>query len=119
MSALQEEFAQSAAKLIQKAAELGYGVTFGEVWRTPTQAQWNADHHIGIAHSLHMERLAIDLNVFKDGDYITAREPYEQLGTWWKSLKSPIPGAFYRWGGDIEHLQDLDHFSLSPDSTRI
>jgi len=32
MSALQEEFAQSAAKLIQKAAELGYGVTFGETW---------------------------------------------------------------------------------------
>jgi hypothetical protein len=29
MSALQEEFAQSAAKLIQKAAELGYTVTLG------------------------------------------------------------------------------------------
>lgn len=119
MSALQEEFAQATANLILKAAELGYGVTFGEAWRTPEQAQWNADHHIGVAHSLHMERLAVDLNLFKDGVYQTIAAPYAQLGAWWKSLKSPIAGASYRWGGDITHLQDLDHFSLSPDPTRI
>lgn len=114
MSALQEEFAQAAAKLIQKAAELGYTVTLGEAWRTPEQAQWNADHHLGVAHSLHMERLAIDLNVFKDGVYQAddSSGAYSALGAWWKGQ-----GAAYRWGGDFQ-LVDLDHYSISPDGVR-
>ena len=113
MSALQEEFAQSAARLILKAAELGYGVTLGEAWRTPQQAQWDADHHTGIVHSLHMERLAIDLNLFKGGRYLEEPEPYVELGAWWKSL-----GPLYRYGGDFEHLKDYDHFSITPDGVR-
>jgi hypothetical protein len=110
MSALQQEFAQSAAKLIQKAVELGLTVTLGEAWRTPQQAQWNADHGTGIAHSLHIERLAIDLNCFKAGAYITDGAQLAPLGEWWKSL-----GPNYRWGGDFHHLPDGNHFSLSPD----
>lgn len=112
MSALQEEFAQSAAKLIQKAAEFGYGVTLGETWRTPQQAQWDADHHIGIAHSLHMDRLAIDLNLFKDGVFLTTPDAYVQLGSWWKTL-----GPSYRYGGDFK-IKDWDHFSITPDGVR-
>ena len=110
MSALQEEFAQAAAQLIQKAHKMGYTVTMGEAWRTPQQAQWNADHGTGIAHSLHIERLAIDLNFFKDGAYVTDGEVLREVGQWWKSL-----GANYRWGGDFTHLPDGNHFSLSPD----
>ena len=113
MSELQQEFAQSAAKLIQKAAELGYGVTIGEAWRSPEQAALNASHGTGIAHSLHTDRLAIDLNLFKDGEYLTTPEPYIELGTWWKTL-----GPAYRFGGDFEHLKDYDHFSISPDGVR-
>jgi hypothetical protein len=114
MSALQEEFAQSVAQLIQKAKELGYTVTFGEAWRTPEQAQWDADHHIGIAHSLHMDRLAVDLNVFVNGVYQAddSHGAYGALGAWWKTL-----GPMYRWGGDFK-LVDLDHFSISPDGIR-
>ncbi|HXN95990.1 MAG TPA: M15 family metallopeptidase [Candidatus Acidoferrales bacterium] len=110
MSALQQEFAQSAAKLIQKAAELGYAVTFGEAWRTPQQAQWDAQHGTGIAHSLHTDRLAIDLDFFKDGVWITDGSKLADVGAWWKSL-----GANYRWGGDFHHLPDGNHFSISPD----
>ena len=114
MSALQEEFAQSAAKLIQKAAELGFGVTLGEAWRTPEQAQWDADHHTGVSHSVHCDRLAIDLNLFQNGTYLPddSTGAYRTLGEWWKSL-----GPSYRWGGDF-HLVDLDHFSISPDGMR-
>ena len=112
MSALQEEFAQAAAKLILKAAELGYGVTLGEAWRTPQQAQWDADHHIGVAHSLHMDRLAIDLNLFKDGVFLTAPDGYVELGTWWKTL-----GQHYRYGGDFT-IRDYDHYSITPDGVR-
>jgi hypothetical protein len=113
MSKLQEEFATSMAKLILKANELGFGVTVGEAWRTPEQAQRDADEGIGVAHSLHMERLAIDLNLFKDGVYLTAPEPYVELGNWWKAL----PGGHYRYGGDF-HIRDYDHYSLSPDGVR-
>lgn len=112
MSALQEEFAQSAAKLIQKAAELGYGVTLGEAWRTQEQASLDAAKGIGIAHSLHEERLAIDLNLFKDGIFLTAPDAYIQLGDFWKTL-----GPAYRYGGDFTS-KDYDHFSISPDGIR-
>ena len=112
MSALQEKFAQLAAKLIQQADALGYGVTLGEAWRTPQQAQWNADHNTGVVHSLHIERLAIDLNLFKNGNYLTTPDAYTQLGEWWEQQD---PNC--RWGGRFKNV-DLDHYSLSPDGVR-
>lgn len=110
MSKLQEEFAQAAGKLIAQAAVMGYTVTLGEAWRTPQQAQWNADHGTGIAHSLHLERLAIDLNFFKNEVLIKDGSQLKDMGEWWKAL-----GPMYRWGGDFVHLPDGNHFSLSPD----
>lgn len=112
MSRIQEEFAQSAARLIQKAGTLGYGVTFGEAYRTPEQATLNAAKGSGISNSLHTERLAIDLNLFKDGRYIIDSEGHEMLGIWWKAL-----GPAYRWGGDFKK-KDFNHYSISPDGVR-
>jgi hypothetical protein len=112
MTRLQEEFAQSVARLIKKASELGYGVTFGEVWRSPEQAALNAAKGSGISNSLHTERLAIDLNLFKDGRYITDGEGHAELGAWWKSL-----GPMYRHGGDFKK-RDHNHYSISPDGVR-
>lgn len=112
MTRLQEEFAQSVARLIQKASQLGYGVTFGEAYRTPEQAALNAAKGSGVSNSLHTERLAIDLNLFKDGIYITDDHGHRELGTWWKSL-----GSQYRWGGDFKR-QDPNHYSISPDGVR-
>lgn len=113
MSRLQEEFAQSAARLIKKASELGYGVTLGEAWRTPEQAALNAKTGAGISNSLHTERLAIDLNLFKDGVYITDDYGHRELGIWWKTL-----GPRYCWGGDFRPRPDPNHYSLSPDGIR-
>jgi hypothetical protein len=113
MSLLQEEFCQSASKLIQQAAQFGYTVTFGEAWRSPQQAQWDADHGTGISHSLHIERLAIDLNFFKDGQLITDGSKLADIGAWWKSL-----GDKYRWGGDFHTRPDGNHFSITPDGLR-
>lgn len=112
MSKLQERFAQDAAKLILKAAELGYGVTLGDAYRTPAQAQANAASGAGISNSLHCERLAIDLNLFKDGTYITDDHGHRELGTWWKSLS-----VGHRWGGDFQK-RDFNHYSISPDGVR-
>lgn len=112
MSRLQEEFAQQVANLIKKAGELGYGVTFGEAYRTPEQAAINAAKGSGIGNSLHTERLAIDLNLFKDGRYILDGEGHSTLGAWWKAH-----GPMYRWGGDFKK-KDFNHYSLSPDGVR-
>jgi hypothetical protein len=109
MLPLQAEFAQDAAKLIQKVAELGYTCTLGEAYRTPEQALWNAQHGTGIVHSLHIYKLAIDLNLFKNGAYITDGTGHTELGAWWKTL-SPM----HRWGGDFAK-KDYNHYSISPD----
>lgn len=112
MSVLQEEFAISAARLILKAKELGYGVTFGEAWRSPEQAALNAAKGTGISNSLHTERLAIDLNIFKNGVYLTDGTGHRELGVWWKTL-----GPMYRHGGDFKK-PDHNHYSITPDGIR-
>lgn len=111
MSALQEQFSQDVALLLQYAKAAGYGITFGEAWRTPQQAQWDADHGTGIACSLHLQRLAIDLNVFVGGVYQSDDSTgcYSSMGEHWKTL-----GPDHYWGGDFAR-KDLDHFSISPD----
>lgn len=114
MSLLQERFSVDAARLILKAAELGYGVTLGDAYRSPEQAKANAITGTGIANSLHCERLAIDLNLFKDGVYITDSRGHAELGAWWKTLS-----LSHRWGGDIVTRKDYGHYSISPDGVRI
>jgi hypothetical protein len=54
------------------------------------------------ANSLHKDRLAIDLNLFKNQDYLKSTEDYLPLGEYWES----IGGA---WGG---RFNDGNHFSL-------
>lgn len=108
----QSRFALGVALLIQKADEMGYAVTFGEAWRTPEQAKWNAAQGIGTATSLHIERLAVDINLFKDGRYITDGEGHAELGRWWKALHPD-----HRHGGDFSK-RDWNHYSLTPDGKR-
>jgi hypothetical protein len=112
---LQILFSQEAVLLVQHAQSLGYGVTLGEAWRSPQQAQWDAQHGTGVSHSLHTEKLAIDLNLFKRADdtslwtYITDDEGHKDLGVWWKAR-----GANHYWGGDFT-TKDFNHYSISPD----
>jgi len=108
----QSRFALDVSRLIQYAYSLGYEITLGEAWRTPEQAKWNAANGIGTSTSLHIERLAIDLNLFKDGRFITDGEGHEQIGEWWKKL-----GIDYRWGGDFAR-KDFNHYSITPDFKR-
>ncbi len=89
----QARFAQMCAHLILHAELLGYTVTFGDAFRYP-------DCPYGAEHSLHKQRLALDLNVFRDGIYL--RKGYDDLGEYWES----IGGS---WGG---RFNDDNHFSL-------
>ena len=106
VSSLEETMAQDAAKLIQQAVVLGYTVTLGEAWRTAQQAALNAAVGTGIVHSLHIERLAIDLNFFKSGIWVTDGSELQDIGSWWEAL-----GPQHYWGG---RFGDGNHFSISP-----
>ncbi|EKN5144495.1 TPA: M15 family metallopeptidase [Yersinia enterocolitica] len=110
LSTKQQQFTTMVARLITYASEQGYGLTFGEAWRTPEQARLNAQKGTGIANSLHCQRLAVDFNLFIDGEYQTRSEAYRPLGEFWES----IGGA---WGGRFKR-PDGNHFSLAHNGVR-
>jgi hypothetical protein len=96
------------AKLINYTLSQGFNLTWGEAYRTQEQAQWDCQHHTGIAASLHCDRLAVDLQLFDaSGNYLTAPAAYKFMGDYWKSLNPRC-----RWGGDFTTV-DADHFSLT------
>ena len=106
-------FALNTSKLIQFIFENNGQVTFGDTYRSSSQALDNAQAGIGIKNSLHCKRLAVDLNLFnEDGKYLTDKKDYEQFGTYWKSLNPDN-----RWGGDFVTLyhgkiDDPNHFEM-------
>lgn len=105
---LQSKHTLFVGKLIAWAYYNGYELTWGECYRTPEQAALNAKHGTGIAASLHTLRLAVDLNLFKDGVYQSDKEAYRPLGDFWTSI-DPL----CRWGGNWATRDDPFHFSLA------
>ena len=103
----QRRFLPLVAKLIDFAYAQGYELTAGELYRTPEQAALNAKTGAGISNSLHTQRLAVDLNLFKGGVYLTDSAAYEALGVFWESLDPECA-----WGGRFSK-PDGNHFSLS------
>jgi hypothetical protein len=103
----QRLFTRLVAKLIEHAYEMGYQLTFGEAFRTPEQAALNAKAGKGIAQSLHGMRLAIDLNLFRNGEYLTDSEAHRPLGEYWKTLHPDCC-----WGGDFSR-PDGNHYSMT------
>ena len=94
-------------QLIEYIYAQGYELTWGEAYRTPQQAQWDAANHTGIVDSVHCDRLAVDLQLFKNGVYLTNATDYAFAGEFWKSLDPSC-----RWGGDFTTV-DADHFSIT------
>lgn len=104
----QKLFCSLVAKLISWSYDSGYELTFGEVLRTKLQAQANAASGAGISNSLHLSSLAVDLNLFIEGEYQRYSEAYKPLGDYWKSLH-----PLCCWGGDFKSRPDGNHFSLT------
>lgn len=90
----QSIFALDVAKFIIWIYEQGYEITGGEWWRPPEMAAHYARIGLGIKDSNHLRRLAIDLNLFKDGMYLNTTEAHEPLGIKWESMN-----PHNRWGG--------------------
>lgn len=86
------------AKLIDEADILGYELTIGRAYAS--EAANRADG--GIENSNHRNRLAIDLNLFKNGRYLTSTKSHKPLGEYWESIGGT-------WGG---RFNDGNHYSL-------
>lgn len=104
----QSAFAELVARLIAQALVMGYQVTLGEVYRSPEEAERQAKEGNGIKDSLHTLRLAIDLNLFRNGVYLGASEAYQPLGEWWERMS--VNDLQCCWGG---RFGDGNHFSVS------
>ena len=89
----QSIFARKVADLIIFAYDQGYELTFGDAFA-------KGGHKEG---SFHYKRLAIDLNLFKGGVYLTKTEDHRALGEYWESIGGSWGGRFddgnhYSWG---------------------
>lgn len=109
----QTKFLFDVGNLINYAEAMGYGegensITGGELWRTKYQQIHNI--RTGVSKTMkskHLNRLAIDLNVIKDGK-LGSCEDYQDLGEYWESLDPKN-----KWGGNWRTFKDCPHFQRS------
>ena len=98
----QSEFAYAVSLLILHAYQLGYEITFGDTWSLPCPI---CKFFIHKDNSKHKDRLAIDLNLFLDGEYLSKTDDHSPLGLYWESIGGVWGGRFesadgnhYEWG---------------------
>lgn len=109
LSEKQSIFSLLVSRFIEEASLSGFEVTLGEAWRSPETARLYEKEGKGISNSLHISRLAIDLNFFRDGKIVTGSADMEMLGELWESYSSV--GIKCCWGGRFTN-PDCDHFSI-------
>ena len=105
----QRKFVRMIADLIVWAYDNGYELTFGDAYRDPRlhgQMGWKVGY--GAASSCHKIRLAIDLNLFKDGVYMDSTEAHTPLGEQWEKMGGT-------WGG---RFKDGNHYSLEHEGNK-
>ena len=99
----QRQFVLMVSHLIAFAHAKGYGMSFGDAFRDPRLHGFAGQKQgYGAANSLHKERLAIDLNLFRGGRYLEKTEDHRELGEFWESIGGT-------WGG---RFNDGNHYSL-------
>lgn len=103
----QELFMRLLGVLLVWLEAEGYKVRGGELLRDPRIAQMNDVNGTGISNSLHIEKLAIDLNIFKNGVWLNKTEDHAPIGAKWKSLH-----PLCAWGGDFHPKPDGNHYSI-------
>jgi hypothetical protein len=108
---IQTEFAKLVPRLIDKAFELGFEVTLGDAYRDPRAfGMMGVSKSYGHPKSAHKRRMAIDLNLFKDGEFCDASEDHRPLGEWWEKQHT-----LARWGGRFD---DGNHYSFEWDGNK-
>ena len=87
----QELFMRLLPRLIDKAHELGFEIRGGDLFRdSRSHGDYGEDKICGdkkvYGHkrSCHKLKLAIDLNLIKDGVLVSSSEGHRELGEWWE-----------------------------------
>ena len=107
----QRLFTRLVADLLEFAHSRGYEITFGDAFRDPRlHGAIGEKKGYGHRNSNHKRKLAIDLNLFLDGEYLTSDKDHEPLGLYWESL-NPL----CVWGGKFS---DGNHYSLKHNGMR-
>ncbi len=99
----QSIFAKLFAELIIYAYKEGYEITLGSTYRSPQEAK-----RLGFERSLHISKLAGDLNLFLDGRYLSSTKSHLPLGLWWEARTTMEYECC--WGG---RFSDGNHYSIS------
>lgn len=99
----QSIFAELVADLIIYAYKEGYEITLGDAHRSKIEAI-----RLGFEESLHVSKLAIDLNLFRDGKYLRSTKSHLPLGLWWEARSTSEYECC--WGG---RFKDGNHYSIS------
>lgn len=105
LSQKQRAFTRMICDLIQFAYEQGYELTVGDFYRNPSvHGAFGEKKSYSSAKSVHKLRLAGDLNLWVDGEYITSSEhpAWDALHEYWESI-----------GGARRIKSDSNHFSMS------
>lgn len=100
-------FATLVARLILRAGDLGFAPTLAEAYRSPQEQDRlfrEGRTRARAGTSAHQLRLALDLNLFRDGRLLTSTKDHLPLGTWWEA-QHPL----CRWGG---RWGDGNHYSM-------
>jgi len=102
LSRKQRNFLKASNDLISYGLSLGYEFTYGDCYRAKTCSH-------GHKLSTHREKLAIDLNLFVDGKYITSggHPAWAILHNYWDQL-----------GGSKRIIKDMNHFSFKHNGIR-
>lgn len=101
----QELFMRLLPRLIDKAHELGFEIRGGDLFRDPrTNGENGVKKGYGASNSRHKLKIAIDLNLFKDGVFMQKTSDHEELGQWWEAQHE-----LCRWGG---RFNDGNHYEL-------
>ncbi len=106
----QELFMRLLPRLIHKAHTLGFDIRGGDLFRDPRVFGSMGDKKgYGHKNSNHKLKLAIDLNLFKDGEFLSKTIDHKELGEWWEKQHE-----LCRWGG---RFNDGNHYSLENNGT--
>lgn len=108
----QHEFLNNIALLLLMADKLGFKATAGEAYRTQYQQDEHKRNGLSkVSRSNHQDRLAMDFNFFREGQYINglnrdeAKLILEPLGAYWEGLHEDNV-----WGGHYKTFTDVPHF---------
>jgi peptidoglycan L-alanyl-D-glutamate endopeptidase CwlK len=102
----QQIFTYHIAQLIVFATTNGFGLTFGEAYRTKyQQEEYLRTGKSKTMRSNHLKRLAVDFNFFVDGKLTYDKDALEVLGEYWELLDDKN-----RWGGNFTNFIDTPHF---------